>query len=366
MTLTTLRSAAPGVISNWHSSVAGLPPECRPATPFHTREWAAAWQSVRTEQVTTRRHLLIQDGPHRRHRMSFSLVRTSPLWRGLEAAAGVSQPTFRTDVLFAPSPYSQYGGLPGARGPVLAEVLERGRALARDLGSDALVLTNLPPAERALWRQVRPPNAEIALSWAHRVCLDNTFNGFLARIPSSQVRRDFRAAHRRGKEAGLTLTVAHGPELLPLLPRLMPLLRSGGAHGRSGVYGTDVIASLTRVPGALGLLAQDPTGALVDGFIAFAHGRTLYLWGAADARARTHDPDTRHWLMYESLKYAIAGGMKALDTGRDLYPWAGRLGMLPVALTSAVYLARPNDPLINRVCALQTGLRRRSPGVSAV
>ncbi|WP_030570190.1 hypothetical protein [Streptomyces aureocirculatus] len=69
MTLMALRPNSRTVNSSWHSSVAALPAKHRPATPFDSREWAAVWQSVRTEQVRGRHHLFLQDGP-RQHRMS--------------------------------------------------------------------------------------------------------------------------------------------------------------------------------------------------------------------------------------------------------------------------------------------------------
>ncbi|GGV55860.1 hypothetical protein GCM10010245_88610 [Streptomyces spectabilis] len=332
-----------------------LPADRHPATPFHTAEWALAWQLVRTEQISTRQHLVLTDGPHL-HRMSFAQVHTSPLWRALEAAAGVPRCTFDTDVVCGPSLYSPYGGLPGARGPVLAEAVDRGLALARELGSDALMITNLPPAERTLWREVRFPDAELVLGRSHRTRLGTTLTGFLARIPTSQVRNAFCTAHRRGQQAGLTLTAARGPELLPHLPQLTSLLRPDGERAPS-VYGADMIASLTRVPGVVGLLAQD--GARTrDGFLAFHHGRALYLWAAVGDIARAHTSPARGWLMYETVKYAIASGMQVLDIGRDTYPEPARLGMLPVALTSALYLTRHNPRLIARLSALQAGLNQ--------
>ncbi|QCX82638.1 hypothetical protein C9F11_45390 (plasmid) [Streptomyces sp. YIM 121038] len=355
MTATSVRPRLHGVSSSWHPSAADLPADRHPATPFHTAEWAAAWQLVRTEQISTRQHLLLTDGPHQ-HRMAFAQVHTSPLWRALETAANVPRRTFDTDVLCAPSLYSLYGGLPGARGPVLAEAVERGHALARELGSDALMITNLPPAERTMWREARFPDAEIILGRCHRTRLSTTLTGFLARIPASQVRNAFRAAHRRGQQAGLTLTVARGPELLSHLPQLTGLLRPDGERAPS-VYGADMIASLTRVPGAVGLLAQD--GARThDGYLAFHHGRTLYLWAAASGIPRAHTSPARGWLMYETVKYAIASGVEVLDIGRDTYPEPARLGMLPVALTSALYLTRDNPRLLARLSALQAGLNQ--------
>jgi hypothetical protein len=45
MSLTTLHPHARRVTSSWHPTVATLPSERRAATPFHSPQWAAAWQS---------------------------------------------------------------------------------------------------------------------------------------------------------------------------------------------------------------------------------------------------------------------------------------------------------------------------------
>jgi hypothetical protein len=162
MSPTALHANHPSLMSSWHSSVADFPASRRYATPFHTPEWAAAWQSVHTERVRGHSHLLIQDGP-RTHRMSFYKIHNSPMWRAIEAAAGVAESTFDGDVLYGPSLYAEYGGLPYASVPVLAEAAYRARALARDLGSEALVVANIPPAELKLWRKARPTDAEVVL-----------------------------------------------------------------------------------------------------------------------------------------------------------------------------------------------------------
>lgn len=357
MSLMTLRPTFRTVTSSWHSSVAALPAERRPATPFHSREWAAVWQSVRTEQVRGRHHLFLQDGP-RQHRMSFYQVNDSPLWRAMEGDAGVKHPTFDAEVLYAPSIYGEYGGLPGATVPVLAEAADRGRALARELGTEALVIANIPPAERTLWREARTPDAEVVLSWAHRARVGDSVDEFIANFPSSQTGREFREQHRRGTDAGLTLKIARGTELLPLLPEFTAQARATSELHGPALYGTDMLAPLTRVPGAVALLAEHSDGTLAGGFLCFRYGSALYLWATAVDQSRTEALHTYDWLMYESAQYAVATGANVLDAGRGNYAYKARLGMLPVALTSAVYLTRPNPHLISRLGALHAGLNQ--------
>ncbi|WP_329155836.1 GNAT family N-acetyltransferase (plasmid) [Streptomyces sp. NBC_01456] len=356
MSLTAVHPNVLSLNSSWHSSVVTLPAERRAATPFHSREWAAAWQTVRTEQVRGRHHLFLQDGP-RQHRMSFYQVSNSPLWRAMEGDSGVTRPTFDADVLYGPSVYGEYGGLPGATVPVLAEAVDRGRALAHDLGTEALVIANIPPAERTLWREARTPDAEVVLFWAHRARVGASVDEFIANFPSSETGREFRRQHRRGTDAGLTLKIARGPELLPYLPEFTAQARS--ASERPALYGSDMLAPLTRVPGAVGLFAEHSDGTLAGGFFCFRYGSALYLWTAAIDQARKNDLNTYAWLMYESVRFAAATGASVLDAGRCNYAYKARLGMLPVALTSAVYLTRPNPHLVSRLGALHTGLNQR-------
>ncbi|MET7605888.1 GNAT family N-acetyltransferase [Streptomyces avermitilis] len=355
MSVTAVHPNIRSLNSSWHSSVATLPTERRAATPFHSLEWAVAWQSVCTEQVRGRHHLFLQEGP-REHRMSFYQVSDSPLWRVTERAAGLTRPTFDADVLYGPSVYGEYGGLPGATVSVLAEAVDRGRALAHDLGSEALVIANIPPAERALWRQARTPDAEVVLSWAHRARVEASVDEFIAHFPSSSAGREFRRQHRRGTDAGLTLKIVRGPELVPYLPEFTaqaPATSQGDA-----LYGTDMLTPLTRVPGAVGLLAEHNDGTVAGGFFCFRYGSALYLWMAAIDQARKDELHTYSWLMYESVKYAADTGAYVLDAGRGNYAYKARLGMFPVALTSAVYLTRPNAHLISRLGALHTGLKQ--------
>ncbi|MGW0538315.1 GNAT family N-acetyltransferase [Streptomyces sp. NPDC003032] len=357
MTLMTLRPNRRTVNSSWHSSVAALPAERRPATPFHSREWAAVWQSVRTEQVRGRHHLFLQDGP-RQHRMSFYQVADSPLWRAMEGDAGVTRPTFDAEVLYSPSIYGEYGGLPGATVPVLAEAVDRGRALARELATEALVIANIPPAERTLWREASTPDAEVVLAWAHRARVGASVEEFIANFPFEQTGREFCEQHRQGTDAGLILKIARGSELLAHLPEFTAQARSTSELHGPALYGSDMFTPLTRVPGAVALLAEHHDGALAGGFFCFRYGSALYVWATAIDRSGKDALHTYDWLMYESVKYAAATGAHVLDTGRGNYAYKARLGMLPVALTSAVYLARPNPHPVSRLGALHTGLNQ--------
>ncbi|MBL1115245.1 GNAT family N-acetyltransferase [Streptomyces sp. 110] len=117
-----------------------------------------------------------------------------------------------------------------------------------------------------------------------------------------------------------------------------------------------MLTPLTRVLGAVGLLAHDSDGSLAGGFFCFRYGSCLYLWAEAVDQAHF----THGWLIGEAFRYAAATGASAIDAGRGDYTDNARLGLLPVALASAVYLSRPNQHLLSRPGALHVGLKQRA------
>ncbi|MFI5702590.1 hypothetical protein ACIA78_21400 [Streptomyces xanthochromogenes] len=98
------------------------------------------------------------------------------------------------------------------------------------------------------------------------------------------------------------------------------------------------------MPGAAGLLAEAPERALAPGLLCYRYGSALYLWSAVVDQARDGDLHTHGWLMYESVNFAVATSAGVLDTGLGHHGYQVRLGMLPVALTSAVHLTAPQSP----------------------
>jgi hypothetical protein len=351
----TVTSLSPGVRARWHRTIASLP-EDRPAvTPFHTRQWAAAWASPQVESALEHRHLLLSDG-QRSHRLSYQLSDNSQLWNAVESDTHRRTPVFSGPVVYAPSLYSQYGGLPGASALVLAEAVDRGRQLAQECVAQALLVPNLAPVELARWTRIRPPDAQVRLFYAHRTLVGAGLEEFTARIPSSQAREEFQRQHRRGTAAGLRLRVVTGAALPPVLPTVHALHQDEARRqGRPALYNLPMLTALPRIPGALALLAEEDDGTLAGAFLGFRHGSTLYLWAEIVVHGRRGD-HTLGWLLAESIGHAAATGARALDAGRGHYQFKRRLGFAPVPLTTAVYLTAPQPRLISSLRELDTAL----------
>lgn len=351
----TVTSLSPGVRAGWHRTIASLPDARPAATPFHTRQWAAAWQSTQVEAALAHRHLLITDG-QRTHRLSYQLSDTSPLWNALETDTHRRTPVFSGPVVYAPSLYSQYGGLPGASALVLAEAVDRGRQLARECDAQALLVPNLAPVELAQWTRIRPPDAQARLFYAHRTLLGAGLAEFTARIPSPQARTEFQRQHRRGTAAGLRLRTVSGAALPTVLPAVHALHQDESRrHGRPTIYNLQMLTALHRVPGALALMAEKADGTLAGAFLGFRHGTTLYLWAETIAYGQRGD-HTLGWLLAESIRHATATGARVLDAGRGHYQFKRRMGLSPVPLTTAVYVTAPTPRVISSLRELDTAL----------
>ncbi|MGW2657197.1 GNAT family N-acetyltransferase [Streptomyces sp. NPDC001478] len=352
MTVTSLSSA---VHARWHRTIASLPEDWPAVTPFHSRQWAAAWASPQVEAALGHRHLLLTDG-QRSHRLSYQTSDASPLWRALERDTHRRTPVFSGPVVYAPSLYSQYGGLPGASALVLAEAVDRGRQLAQEYDAQALLMPNLAPVELAQWTRIRPPDAQARLSCAHRTPVGAGLTEFTARIPSSQARAEFQSQHRRGDAAGMRLRAVTGAALPPVLPTVHALHQDEARkQGRPALYTLPMLTALPRIPGALALLAEESDGTLSGAFLGFRHRTTLYLWAEIIAHGR-HGDHTLGWLLAESIRYAATTGARVLDAGRGHHQFKHRMGLTPVPLTTAVYLTAADPRLVSSLRELTTAL----------
>lgn len=355
--MSPVRPATARARATWHRRADQLPDLHLPPTPFHTQQWAQAWQYVHTEPVLYYRHLNITHGPAT-YRLPFHLIDAPPLWRAMELGAGVAEPAWRGPVLMAPSVYGEYGGLPGAPAAVIEEAVEHGLALAAELRADALVIPNLPPADRQAWSDARQPDAEVTLFWAHRASTAGGIDGFLQRMPNSKQGRSFRRQWRRGHEAGLSLRVAHGDDIREVLGEFTKLATATAERHGINLYGDDIFIPLTRVPGAV-LLAARHHGRLAGAFLCFLYEGTLYLWAAGIDHGSQHDLHTYGWLMYESVRYAAEHGARTLDAGRSNYAYKAKIGLHRTPLTSAIYLPFADPELTGRLERLDAALHEQ-------
>ncbi|MCA1217359.1 GNAT family N-acetyltransferase [Streptomyces sp. 8L] len=272
----------------------------------------------------------------------------------MEHDAGVA-PAFTGPVLYAPSVYGEYGGLPSAPFAVKAEAIDRGRQLTRELSAEALVVSNLPPSQCAQWHTARPADAQVTLYWAHQALVGNGVRDFLGGT-SAKHRSEFLRQYRRGSEAGLRLHIARGPQLRRYLSVFTQQARATSERRRPALYGEEMLERLLQVPGAVGLLALDRDGDLAGGFFAFRYGSGLYLWAAAIDQTRNSRLHTYGWLMHQSVVYAAETGARTIDAGRSNYLYKRRMGFRAEPLTSLVYLPRHNTRPISRLRAFNTAL----------
>ncbi|WP_406263279.1 GNAT family N-acetyltransferase (plasmid) [Streptomyces chartreusis] len=264
---------------------------------------------------------------------------------------------FSGPVVYAPSLYNQYGGLPGASDLVLAEAVDQGRQLARQWSAPALLVPNLAPAEVAQWTRIRPPDTCLRLFNAYRVLIGTSgLADFVGRIPSEQARAEFRHQHHCGSALGLRLRTVSGSALPAVLSDFHTLSQhQAQREGRPALYSRAMLACLPRIPGAVALLAEKPDGALASAFLGFRHGTTLYLWAEAIAPGPGSD-GTFAWLLAESIGHGADTGARVLDAGRGHDHFKQRIGFTPVPLATAIYLTGPNPRLLSSLRELGTAL----------
>lgn len=367
---------APTVRATWYESVqgvAGLDVSAEHIT--WTPEWAGAWEKVTTERIRDFRHLYLSldddrddrddggdDGRDRPHGgaelVSYYLVDHCPFWTENEQVIGV-EPVWPDAMVYAPSPYAEYGGAGGSRPEFTARAIEGGLALAREWGATGVVFANLTPDMLARWCAVRPPSAALLFDVAYSKPVGGSVEAFLAGLPGSHVRREFRRQWRRGLEAGLTIRILHGAEMLPVLDDFAALtVDTSQSHGYN-MYGADLFHAVATVPGAV-MIAAEHDGALAGGFLCLRHGDRMSAWTAGIDYDRLRELRTYGVLTYEAVQYAAATGAALIDMGRSNHRYKQNLGFDGVDLYAAVYLTQPDQRLLDDLARMHRLLEARN------
>jgi Acetyltransferase (GNAT) domain len=347
--LQSAKRAAAGAtaVAAGYSSAALLPSWPAAASPFGTREWAAAWELVSTESVLTASHLEVAAGDACRV-ASFYLTIGSPAWRAYEMAAGVA-PVWGDPVVYGPSPYALYGGFGLDGGAAIGAVVDHGLALARRAGACAVVFPGLRAEQARAWLGVRGGGVACRTLDAHRAPVRGSVEAFQQAIAARRARKEFGRQWRRGDDCGLRLRVLPGEQATPELPAFATLASAAAAkHDVPGMYGVDILRAGLLVPGSV-LLAAEHDGRLVGGFLCFRHDRTFYLWSAGLDYAALPALHTYGWLLAEAVRYAAETGAVTLDAGRGNHHYKQRIGLSPVPLYALAYLTRPNAALKTRL-----------------
>jgi hypothetical protein len=334
------------VQAHWYDRIADFP-----ASPFPpisaehislTPAWAGAWEKVRTEKVRAFRHLHLSS-PDRAELVSFYLVDHSPFWTENEQVVGVD-PVWPGPVVYAPSPYAEYGGAGAGSPEFIGHAVDGGLRLAREWGAVALVFANLTPAVLTRWQAARPPTATVLFDVAYSAPVGGSLDAFLAAMPSRHVRKEFRRQWRRGRDAGLKVRVLPGTEMVPVLADFTALtVETSASHGYN-MYGQDLFHAVAEIPGAV-MLAAEHDDTLVGGFLCFRFRNRMYTWTAGLDYQRLRELNTYGSLLYEAVSYAAETGARVIDIGRSNHGYKRRMGFTGEDLYVCAYLTRPDPEL---------------------
>jgi hypothetical protein len=351
------------VQARWYDCIADFP-----AAPFppisaehisQTPEWAGAWEKVSTERIRAFRHMHLSSAD-RAELVSFYLVDLSPFWTENEQVVGVD-PVWPGPVVYAPSPYAEYGGAGAGVPEFIGHAVDGGLRLAQEWGAVALVFMNLTPAVLDRWRSVRQPTATVLFDVAYSAPVRGSMDAFLAAMPSSDVRREFRRQWRRGRDAGLTVRVLPGVEMRQVLAEFTGLtVETSASHGYN-MYGADLFDAVAEIPGAV-MLAAEHDGTLAGGFLCLRFQNRLYTWTAGIDYGRLRELRTYGSLMYEAVNYAAETGAELIDVGRSNHVYKRRMGFTGEDLYACAYLTRPDPELELALADLHERLVARNHG----
>ncbi|MEY9848474.1 hypothetical protein ABH940_005577 [Streptacidiphilus sp. BW17] len=345
----------------WFERASDLPP-VRAALPWHSNQFAAAWEAASPERILARHYLHLDESAQT---VAFNLVASSPFYDRLLLDAQ-TQLDWPSPVLVAGTLYAEYGGAGGATAQSAASTLHHGRVLARDLGASALVIPNVSPAQIDVWQQARPADAAVFTDLAFTAPVDDTgLRGFADSFANRHAARDMLRQHRRGTEAGLQLVPLRGREMLAALPAFNRLVTETADKHGTALYNTRMFSPLAQVPGAI-LLAAVHGNDLVGGFLSFVHRDRLSLWTAGIDLTRQRELHTYTWLLCESVAYASAQRLRLLDAGRSNCHYKRRHGLTGQPLHSLVHTTGHHPGLVAGLNDLGARLARYAEHGSTV
>lgn len=316
--------------------------------------WIRGWERVRTEPVRQFRHLVL-DGGSRPELVPFFLVDRSPQWDAYQDDAGVP-PVWSGPVVFSSTLYGEHGGAGSADPGYLGSVVDLGLDQARRWSAQALILSNLTDSTLAAWSAARPGGTAVLLDRKYEAPVRGSETAFLAGM-RGKVRREWVRQWRRAVSAGVQLRALRAEQMAPWLPDFTRLCSASAEKHGVNIYGQDIFAALMGAPGAV-LLVAEHAGRMVGAFLCFLHrGRFAMVSGGLDY-ARLRELDTYAFLMYESLRYAVAHGAGILDPGRGNFVYKERHGFTGEDLWALVYLTEPNPAVQMALEAMDKGIHQ--------
>ncbi|MEV0899222.1 GNAT family N-acetyltransferase [Actinoplanes sp. NPDC049802] len=329
------------VRSRWADSAAAVPAGTFDGRHFCTTVgWARAWEGVYTERIRAFRHLILEGGAES-ELVPFYLVDHSPIWRDYEDVAGVPG-VFSGPVVFSSTVYGVHGGAGGSSAAYRACTVDLGLEQAERWGAEALVLANLTGDELEAWTAVRPSGQAVLLDQAYEAPVGGSEAAFLGRM-TSKVRRELGRQWRRAAESGVQIKILTGIEMTPALDEFTALAIESSEKHTDNIYGPEMFRNLAAAPGAV-LLVAEHEGRMVGAFYCFLYRGELSLVIAGLNNDRLHELNTYAFLVYESVRYAVAHEAAVINVGRCNYAWKERHAFRGCDVWALVYLvgSRPD------------------------
>jgi len=329
---------ADSVTSRWVESAVQVSAESFDGEYFCTTvAWTRAWENIRSEHVTAARHLALEGGPVS-ELVPYFLVDHSPLWSVYEETAGVS-PIWTGPVVYSSTIYGEHGGIGGSSPEYRALAVDLGLEQTARWGAEALVFTNLTPADLEAWSDVRPAGVPVILDKKYAAPVGGSHEAFLSRM-RGKTRREFVRQWRRAVDSGVRLRIAHGAEVMRYVDEFTALAVDAAEKHGDNLYGVDQVSSVIDVPGTV-LLVAEHDGRMVGAFYGFLYRGRLALVIAGIDFDRLTELNIYGFLMYESLSYAVAQGAEVLDVGRCNFQYKERHGFRGTQLWGLAYF--PED-----------------------
>lgn len=341
------------VRSRWVGSAASVPAGAFDGRYFCTTvAWTQAWEGVRTERVREFRHLALEGGPVP-ELVPYYLVDHSPVWRGYEETAGVP-PIWSGPVVYSSTVYGVHGGAGGSSAAYRARAVDMGLEQAERWGAEALVFSNLDGDEVDAWSAVRPSGSAVLLDRAYEARVGGSESAFLRRM-RPKVRRELVRQWRRAMDSGVRLRALTGTQMPPHLDEFTRLAIDSSEKHTDNIYGPEMFRNLTSVPGAV-LLAAEHQGRMVGAFYCFLYRRQFSLVIAGLDYEKLRELNTYAFLMYESLRYAVANDAEIINAGRCNYAYKERHGFQGTDVWALVYLTGSRPEIADALERMNKGM----------
>jgi hypothetical protein len=156
-------------------------------------------------------------------------------------------------------------------------------------------------------------------------------------------------------DSGVRLRILTGAEISPYLDEFTRLAIDSSEKHTDNIYGPEMFRNLTSVPGAV-LLAAEHEGRMVGAFYCFLYRRRLSLVIAGLDNAQLRELNTYAFLMYESLRYAVANDAASIDAGRCNYAYKERHGFRGTDVWALVYPTGSRPDLADALERMNKGM----------